>query len=192
MTDTNSSSKTNPALIYLQNPLREVTCKERRNLLGVSAFAIAIVKTGLIPLKISALGIEFSPAGRSALLSVLAVIVLYFWVAFIVYAISDYMYWKATLYLSIKDFVSQSRKEEIDSDVESIMKELNERYRYMPPKGWTKPVVVLKTLFEIALPIIVGLVAFYYLIFIPPSEAVHPPTNSAVPTEQVRPSTSQQ
>lgn len=63
--------------IRVQDPLSGVTRSERKILLGVSVIAIAIVKTGLIPTKISALGIEFSQADRSALLGVMALVVIY-------------------------------------------------------------------------------------------------------------------
>ncbi len=77
-------------LKLLKDPLREETRKERRNLLGTSAVGIVMVKTGLIPTKISALGIEFSDTNRVTLLRILAGITVYFLVAFIIYAISDF------------------------------------------------------------------------------------------------------
>jgi len=43
------------------DPLSEVTRRERRALLGVSALSIAMSITHLIPTKISALGVEFPP-----------------------------------------------------------------------------------------------------------------------------------
>jgi len=46
--------------IRVQDPLSAVSRSEQKILLGVSVLSITIVKTGLIPTKISALGIEFS------------------------------------------------------------------------------------------------------------------------------------
>lgn len=76
-------------LELLRDILREETRKERRNLLAVSAVGIVIVKAGLIPTKISALGIDFSQADQRTLLWILFGIVSYFLIVFAVYAMSD-------------------------------------------------------------------------------------------------------
>jgi hypothetical protein len=62
-------------------------------LLGVSATGIAIVKTGLVPSKISALGVEFAQADKRALLVIIGFVVLYFIVGFVLYAMSDFYAW---------------------------------------------------------------------------------------------------
>ena len=79
----------------LRDPLSEVTRKERRNLLAVSVIGIVIDKIGLVPTKITALGIEFSQSDKSGLLAVLAVIIFYFLLAFLIYCISDLAAWAA-------------------------------------------------------------------------------------------------
>ena len=50
------------------DPLSEVTRKERRVLLGISALGIVIVKSGLVPSKVTALRIEFSKNDQQALI----------------------------------------------------------------------------------------------------------------------------
>ena len=75
--------------------LGKVTRAERRILLGVAMLAVAVAQTGLIPSKISALGIEFEPADQRALLVILAVIVSYFTIAFAIYAAADFLTWRA-------------------------------------------------------------------------------------------------
>jgi hypothetical protein len=74
----------------LQDPLREVTRKERRTLLGVATTGIAVVLMGLEPKGISAFGITFDLVQYKRLLLVWGVIVLYFLVVFVIYAISDF------------------------------------------------------------------------------------------------------
>jgi len=80
--------------ILLKDPLSEITRKERRSLLGVSAIGIAMVKTGLVPTKIPAFGIEFSQTNKLSFFIVLAAIVFYFLLAFLVYAIPDFLAWR--------------------------------------------------------------------------------------------------
>jgi len=78
----------------LGDRLGDVTRKERRNLLTVSAIAITMVKTNLIPTKITALGIEFSQAEKYIMLYILSIIIFYFLITFIIYSASDYFVWK--------------------------------------------------------------------------------------------------
>jgi len=77
----------------LTNPLSEETRKERLYLLGMSAIGITIVFTGLIPTEIRTLGITFAEADRTSLLLIFALVVGYFLVAFVSYALSDYLEW---------------------------------------------------------------------------------------------------
>lgn len=52
----------------------------------VSLISLALTSADLIPTKIESLGIEVSPANRDALIALLGVTLLYFLVAFAVYA----------------------------------------------------------------------------------------------------------
>jgi len=76
--------------VAVSDPLSEVTRQERKFLLGASALGVVIVKTGLVPSKISALGIEFEQADQKALLIAVGAVVLYFLFAFIIYGTSDF------------------------------------------------------------------------------------------------------
>jgi len=78
-----------PSEIRLRDPLSEVTRKERRAVLGASAIGVVIVKSGLIPSRVSALGIEFNQTDQRALLVALGAVVTYFLIAFVVYGVSD-------------------------------------------------------------------------------------------------------
>ena len=66
-----------PSEIRVRDPLSDTTRKERRSLLGASALGIVIVKSGLVPSKITALGIEFTRTDQRALLAALAAVVVY-------------------------------------------------------------------------------------------------------------------
>jgi hypothetical protein len=79
--------------VLLSGPLEETTRKERRFLLGVSLIAFTSVKAGLMPTEISALGIKCSQMNADWFLFILGLVVLYFWIAFLVYGICDGILW---------------------------------------------------------------------------------------------------
>lgn len=79
------------------DPLSEVTRAERKTLLLVSAIGIVMELTGLVPSKITTFGVEFSEADQNLLLGLFGGVVIYFLVAFLVYAWSDFLAWNATV-----------------------------------------------------------------------------------------------
>ncbi|GAB3754198.1 hypothetical protein [Lysobacter olei] len=83
-----------PAELSISDPLSDVTRKERRMLLGLDVLAIFVSTTGLVPTKISALGVEFGAADQRAFLYVFAAVLAYFVAAFLVYGVSDYLGWR--------------------------------------------------------------------------------------------------
>ena len=93
-----------PSQVRLRDPLSPVTRAERRSLLGVSAVGLVIAKSGLVPTKISALGVDFSNADQHALLSMGSLAVVYFIVAFTVYATSDLVAWRIEFNQTIRDW----------------------------------------------------------------------------------------
>jgi hypothetical protein len=84
-----------PLDVLVQDPLGDVTRKERRLLLGVSVLGVALVKTGLVPSKITALGIEFGKTDQRALMTIFGLVTLYFLVAFVIYGASDFIAWRS-------------------------------------------------------------------------------------------------
>jgi cytochrome c-type biogenesis protein CcmH/NrfG len=75
--------------VLLRDHLSEVARKERRALLAASTAGYIVVKTGLVPSKIEALGITFSGTEQGALLAVFGLVVAYFTVSFVLYAATD-------------------------------------------------------------------------------------------------------
>lgn len=71
------------------DPLSEVTRKERRALLSACVVGQAVVIGGLVPEKIEAFGITVSAAQEKSLLYLLAAVLAYFLVGFVVYAWAD-------------------------------------------------------------------------------------------------------
>lgn len=147
--------------VPLQDPLREVTRKERRALLGVSTAAIAVAKTGLLPTEIVALGVKFSPTDRVGLVFVAALIVLYFMVAFIVYAAVDLLAWRWAYHIAqlrlLSEVETETARRSEERSVVGIRRQpepvTRPRFTYRRVAG---PVAVIRAVFDFGLPIIVG------------------------------------
>ena len=94
---TGTSEKAGAAPAQFGDPLSEVTRAERKTLLLVSAIGIVMELTGLVPSKITTFGVEFSEADQDLLLGLFGGVVIYFLVAFLVYAWSDFLAWRAVM-----------------------------------------------------------------------------------------------
>lgn len=81
----------------LHDPLSDVTRKERRALLVLSAAGIIMSKTCLIPIAIPMLGVKLEDTGRGVMVSVVGYAIAYFLAAFVVYAFSDWTTWNRSL-----------------------------------------------------------------------------------------------
>jgi hypothetical protein len=74
-----------------RDPLSEETRTTRTYLLGLSMAGIVMVHAGLLPSRITALGIAFEKADRRLLLFLCGLVTAYFLVAFFLYAIVDFI-----------------------------------------------------------------------------------------------------
>lgn len=83
------------------DPLSAVTRAERRAFLGVSGLGIAIATIPIVPAKLSLLGLEFSDISRARFLFCYAALVLYFMIAFAIYAWSDYVAFRRKLVIRV-------------------------------------------------------------------------------------------
>jgi hypothetical protein len=101
-----------PVEAMLRDPLGEVARKERRSLLGISAIAILVGWTGLVPEKIENFGIIFASPERRALLWVFVAVVVYYTLAFIVYSYSDFLSYLHTVHLGNQELRRQSEEAE--------------------------------------------------------------------------------
>src|SRR6266849_2296109 len=79
---------------FLADPLSNVSRRERRNLLIASAVGVLVAQVGLVPTHISALGIDFPAPAQSSFLVLVAAIVGYFVIAFLIYALADFIVWR--------------------------------------------------------------------------------------------------
>ena len=183
MTEPAGASSTD---LRLGDPLSDVTRKERLYLLGASTVGVTIVFTGLVPSEIRALGITFARADRRSLLFILALVVAYFLVAFIIYAASDFLAWRRRLQdatldrmvqRELQQFLARHREESETFDERERQARLEIRQhmeeeliiRSRVRLRFTGPVSFLRGLFEFGLPVIYGLIAVVVLLF------MHPP-----------------
>jgi hypothetical protein len=102
--------------VLLSGPLAEATMKERRFLLGTSLMAFASVKAGLIPTQIRALGITSSQLDEDWFLFIMGIVVLYFWIAVLLYGISDAMLWWRVK--KVLDQNEETLKDQAGKDIE--------------------------------------------------------------------------
>jgi hypothetical protein len=168
-----------PAQVAIRDPLSEVTRNERRFLLGVSIIAIALVRTGLVPSKISALGIEFSQTDQKSLLFVLALVTSYFVAAFLLYAGSDFVAWRLAFRAAVNEWVEQTKKRDEDrarrialgqEDSRHPVEAYSERFaRSRIISRIARPTSFLRATFDFLLPLIVGIYATILLL------RTHPP-----------------
>jgi hypothetical protein len=152
--------------LLLGDPLAEVTRRERRMLLGVSLLGVVLVKTGLIPTKISALGVEFDKTDQQALLNILAFVTLYFLVAFVIYATSDFLAWRRSLLTYHVERMRENarlRRELKPEHLEQEQAILWELDRSTLLFSMIRPVSTVRALFEFVLPIVFGVYAIILL-----------------------------
>jgi hypothetical protein len=143
-----------PVEAMLRDPLGEVARKERRSLLGISAIAILVGRTGLVPAKIENFGIAFATPERQALLGVFIAVVGYYTLAFIIYSISDALGWGYAMYRG---------REELRKQIEESRNVMNTLRGQTQPVvapwrfvGLVTPASLLRGAFDFAVPLAVA------------------------------------
>lgn len=147
--------------IQLKDPLSDVTRKERKLLLGVSLIGITIVKTGLIPEKIEALGVQFGKANQHALLIILSALTIYFLIAFVLYALSDFLSWRLALISSVRSNLKENPIEFANTTTKEFYHFYMHKSRVV--YSLSSPVSILRACFEFILPLAVGIYAIIQL-----------------------------
>ena len=154
-----------PIEVRIRDPLSEVTRKERRFLLGMCIICIGIIEIGIVPTKISALGVDFSPTTQKSLLMILASIVGYFLIAFSIYAASDFLAWRIAFHQAVRDSLKLRAEEEMSTDIrERTRKEkllLDEMLILGRPNfAWAsayKPISLSRAIFDFVIPVLLGI-----------------------------------
>ncbi len=91
------------------DPLSEVTRRERRTLLGISMLGLALAKVPLVPTKFAALGIEFAEINRQAFVYLYALLVLYYLIAFVIYAFTDFVAWRRSEHIRYSAYLKAEK-----------------------------------------------------------------------------------
>lgn len=164
--------------LRLRDPLSQVTRRERRNLLGVGTLVLGIALTGLVPTKIPAFGIDFTLADQHRFLGLLAAVVGYFLAAFVIYVYSDFCSWLNAIRVAAYRETERSleAREESASRMERAKVKEEVRLRFgrlieMPPQVGS--ISVARVIFDVFIPIAVGLLAIAMVFTVDPSQQMH-------------------
>jgi hypothetical protein len=146
--------------LNLCDPLSENTRKERRFLLGLSFIAVAVAQTGLIPTKIEALGIAVEKTDQKAILFLLAVLVAYLLITFIIYATIDFVRFRGAYnsallnHLQTEHGFYREKDEPKDPPHERTRKRLRRRIGFYMVMSRRSSFV--RTVWEFLFPIVMG------------------------------------
>ncbi len=163
------------AKVSLGDPLSGETRNERKSLLAASAIGIVMVKAGLIPAKISALGIEFGQINQGMLLKVIAAVVAYFMCAFLIYASADFLAWRTRFHLG--RYVDVLSREVQSQERLSELIQWGKFVRNIKIRLFTRPASYARLLFEFTFPLVLSIYSIWILVNHPTNPAItHPQT----------------
>jgi hypothetical protein len=150
---------------FVRDPLSEVTRKERRTLLAVSAVGTVMVKANIVPQKISALGIDFGEINKTILLRSIALLAIYFLVAFSLYAVSDFLAWRIAIQHYLLELSTQDEGEAIrEAFLEDTVRKRALYIDRLEKLGClAKPLSFLRASFEFLFPIVFAIYAIVVL-----------------------------
>ncbi|WP_348944731.1 hypothetical protein ABHF33_15160 [Chitinibacter sp. FCG-7] len=148
---------------FLVDPLSDSAKSERKNLLISSFFGLVVALTGLVPTKISSLGIEFSLVDQANFLKIMAVLVAYFLIGFVVVATADAF----ILRKKYQDYLEHVQSY-LDSWTEDDQVAHDNFYHSLPTISWfyqkSKWVLLARFVFDFILPIALGVTSCAYLL----------------------------
>jgi hypothetical protein len=156
-----------PVEAMLRDPLGDVARKERRSLLGISAIAILVGRTGLVPARIENFGIAFTRPERHALLWVFVAVVVYYTCAFIVYSISDALSYVYAVFRGRQELIRRS--EAVARRNDPLATAINRADDLDAPEepwrlvGWVTPASLLRGAFDFVVPLLVAGYAIWSL-----------------------------
>jgi len=140
--------------VLLRDPLAENTRRERTRLLLSSVGALVVAKAGIIPTKIESLGVTFTASNQRAIVVLFGVVVAYFLLAFLIYGLFDIM-----LAIEMGGRANLSEK--------AAMKKYPDVPYYGGVVRSMKLMFLLRALlFELGLPVAVGVYAIFALIVV--------------------------
>ena len=156
--------------MLLGDPLREVTRVERRNLLIVSVIGVVVAKAQVVPQKIPALGVEFGPIEMATFIWVMTAVVIYHIIGFGIYATADFLASKVDRESYLLELHGEgmraseriTRSPLVTADVARLLRQTAEASGSVEVKWFI--VGFVRTLFEFAVPLVIGVYATFALI----------------------------
>jgi hypothetical protein len=167
----------------VSDPLREETRKVRKTLLIWCLAAIAITLGRLFPSEISALGMKVTATSHAVLLGLMAAVVAYHLVAFVIYAAADFVHWyidhmstewedDVANYETYKaELLAKAKLSEEDREfMEEHERRLRSHWRSEPVRIYMRVQAVVpyislaRALVEFLFPLLVGSAGLYLLI----------------------------
>jgi len=148
----------------LGDPLSDISRKIRRNLLAASMIGAFVSWTEFIPTKVESLGIDLTQLNQSYFLVLLGVVITYFLLAFLMYGIADFLIWREKYNEHLVNIETEilgldMRDEPHPDDPMDRVPNISWVYR------WSKPVAILRVVFEYVLPVIFAFYAIASLLF---------------------------
>jgi hypothetical protein len=132
----------------------------------------------MVPERISALGIDFSQGDQRAFLHVIAAVVIYLLVAFLLYAASDLVAWRLALHQSIEELRLERARREMGLE-ENVPPDRFVKSVRIQMRIWhtaSRPVAFLRGVFEFAVPVVVAALAVIAIVSaVPTKRAVQKP-----------------
>jgi hypothetical protein len=177
-----------PVEVMLRDPLSDVARRERRSLLGISAVAILVGTSGLIPQKIENLGITFSIPEQTALLRVFTAVVVYYVAAFLIYAMGDALRYAHAIYRGTEELRAQFRRQVAERGVPGALKLESAMAAGLGPEvgdpSWrlirlVRPASVVRFTFDFVAPLAIAGYAIYALLGATPATAKLPSPSPA-------------
>ncbi|SCC91910.1 membrane hypothetical protein [Thiomonas sp. X19] len=167
----------------VSDPLKDETRKVRKTLLVWCLAAAAITLGHLFPSEIAALGMKVTPANHAALLLLMAAIITYHLLAFLVYASADFAYWyvnhrsteweddSANYEVYKAELLSKAKLSEEDRQfMEEHERRLGSQWRGEPVRIYMRVqtaipyLSVARALVDFLLPVLAGGAALYLLV----------------------------
>jgi len=148
---------------FLSDPLSEISRKERRNVLVASTVGLLVSTMGLVPTKLAAFDIELSAPAQNSFVGIVALVIAYFTIAFMVYGVSDLFIWRKRYqdYLVAAHFRNESWTIEDQMEYDRLHEHVP-RIHWL--YSWSRPLSLVRIAFEFALPIIAGAIAVCLLL----------------------------
>ena len=146
----------------LKVPLGSVAIANRKQLLLFSVLSLIVTVVGVMPTKVSMLGIEFDASNQRAFLVLLTLGVVYYLVSFVVSMLSDLMSWKVLFTLNKEKLLTN-----LDNfDISHLSKEqvLDQMKLETSTISQSKLLFSVRILIDVVVPITLSLFSIFCLV----------------------------